>query len=243
MRLTISFALSAFLVLSGCAAKFHLASPEHPYEKEGALFKRKLEAANRLPDLEVDYYKKDTSNEDRKRIRDQIVFTLLELIEEYQRRFNSNLYGGVSAFNAGSEITAGILTAGATISTVTDTTRLLSGLATMVIGANASVGKNFLQGRGADLIIDRMDALRVAKRVEILGYLRRGADYYPLGQALLDVQDYARAGSIPSAIRAISQDNAEAAKKAETKLQQLQLPEQVGSNPVVQQGAPASVRP
>jgi hypothetical protein len=92
---------------------------------------------------------------------------------------------------------------------------LLAGLGAFVIGANASFDKNFLSGRGVELIINRMDSLRIARRAKITKLLRdESAEQYPLGEALLDVQDYARAGSIPAAVQAIAEDNAAAAEIA-----------------------------
>jgi hypothetical protein len=199
-------------LLVGCQT-VSVVSPRHPYDDK-LLFAEKLKGLQTLPELERQYYT-ETDAAQRRALRDRIVFSLLEAIEEYQRRFNSNLFGRSAAINTGSEVTAAALAGAAALVDASGTSQLLAGLGAFVIGANASFDKNFLSGRGVELIINRMDSLRIARRAKITKLLRdESAEQYPLGEALLDVQDYARAGSIPAAVQAIAEDNAAAAEIA-----------------------------
>lgn len=207
----------AVLILSGCA---HF-SPNHPYDYS-ILENKQQWAITELPTLEKDYY---TTTDENTRFtkRSQIVFTLMDLIDMYQYKFNSEFYGRSAGFTSAGEITAGGLTAAAAVVTPLATSQLLATLGTATIASTAIINKNFIQNKATDLLVDRMESQRKEIRVRIIGNMKSKTDEYPLGQALLDVQEYARAGTVFAAIRAINIDNAKAQKQADDKMQEVEL--------------------
>jgi Fibronectin type III domain len=232
-------ALSA-VIMAGCA---HV-TPEHPYDdfskkreftfglvSDGSLLKEKQDWAQKhLPALENSYYfanytgeiiehpERAISNKDydgMKVKRDMIVYTLLDLIDMYQYKFNSDFYGGQAGFTSLGEITATGLGTAAAVATPVRVSKLLAALGSAVIGSTAIVNKNFIQDKATDLILARMEALRTATRKRIVAKLKLGVKQYPLGEALADVQEYARGGTIFAALNAIDRDNAKAQDRAE----------------------------
>lgn len=200
------------LFLSGCV---HF-SPSHPYDYSMLENKQKW-AAETIPSLEKEYYAEDS--EDRKFIkREQVVFALMDLIDMYQYKFNSEFYGRSAGFATLGEIGAGTASATAAIIKPVGTAQILSLLSTVTLASTSSVNKNFVQNKALDLLMDRMESLRKEIKAKIIENMKKKTADYPLGQALLDVQEYARGGTIFSAVRAINMDNAKAEKQADDAL-------------------------
>ena len=103
--------------------------------------------------------------------------------------------------------------------TVGVTAKILSGLSAGIGAANTSFSKNFLQEQAITLLTARADALRDKVRAGILTSMQQtDLNKYSLGAALMDVQAYARAGSLVAAAAAIQSDNGTAKTAADVKL-------------------------
>ncbi|MBI5191792.1 MAG: hypothetical protein HZA22_14120 [Nitrospirae bacterium] len=169
--------------------------------------------------LEDKYYTSGTTDDDKRLIREKIVFKLMDLMDMYQQKFETELYGSVAVGNSAGDITSLGLSTAASVTSPARVASLLSALSAGILGSTAAVNKNFLQAQAVDLVIDRMEAVRKETRARIIENLKKTTAEYPLGQALLDVQEYARGGTIFAALRAINQDNAKAQDRAELRLQ------------------------
>jgi len=146
-----------------------------------------------------------TTGDRRTVIREQIVYNLLELDDEYYRKWVSDFYGRGQTFTTIADTAAPTLSAASAVTTGGASTVLAlisSGVGTL----NTAVSKNFLQQSAISLLTARSDALRDNIRAGIYNRMTNSVAIYPLGMALLDIQDYARAGSLPAAAQAIQGD-------------------------------------
>ena len=64
---------------------------------------------------------------------------------------------------------------------------------------NVAVQRTFYSRLEISLLLGESDASRTTIRVRINNGMTNSAAIYPLGRALMDVQDYALAGSLPEA--------------------------------------------
>jgi hypothetical protein len=212
---------SCFLV--GCNSPNHptsFVSPVNPYDY-GLLNTEQTNLNIIIPKLEEQYYTNDISTTEgennRRRIREEITYRLLCLADEYYRKWISVFYGRGEGFKTIADTTAPTLSAVSAATTGGASTALA--LASSGIGAlNVSVSKNYLQDTAITLLIARSDALRDSIRVRINSNMTNSTALYPLGSALMDFQDYARAGSLPAAAQAIQGDTASAKNAADTNL-------------------------
>lgn len=237
----VSLATVTALALTSCSS-----SPAHPYDDTSTTFgpggagllKAKLANASDLIRLETCYYNPGTDDavyEDpddkvqhtncttirlsQQQIRDEIAYRLMELIEEYQRKYDSDLYSATVSADTGFQITAAALSGAAAVAGGMETPKILAAAAALVTTSNIAIDKNFLGSNASYAILDRMDSLRIAKRADIISKLStKGIDAYPLGAVLLDIEDYARAGSVYAAVESISKDNAQRTEAANNAL-------------------------
>lgn len=137
-------------------------------------------------------------------------------------RYVDALYEGlVKVFHVG-RATENFLVDAATISLnavgalagVAETKALLHVLSGGLIGLNASFNKEFFEEQGTFAVVQKMDALRAVKKREIYLKLRLNAHAYTFHEALGDVDDYLRAGSIVRGLAELSQDASHEAHKA-----------------------------
>jgi hypothetical protein len=211
------YPFAAFIMFFCGCSRVAFLSPSHPYDYSILENKQTL-AAQEIPELEKRYYESNADEKDKFIYREQIVFTLMDLIDMYQYKFNSEFYGRSATFTSIGEITAGGLSAAAAVVTPLSTSHLLAALSTAALASTSIVSKNFIQNKAIDLLVDRMEATRKEIRARIIKNMKQETSDYPLGQALLDVQEYARGGTIFGAIRAINKDNANAQEEADTAL-------------------------
>ncbi len=97
-----------------------------------------------------------------------------------------------------------------------------------VAGASASFSKNLFYDQTLPAIIAQMDAQRDMIKLDIAKKLTKDVADYSMGDALLDLQELERVGSIETAIKAITDAATNEAKKAATDLQTFQISRSVG---------------
>src|SRR3569833_3258417 len=87
---------ASLMCLAGCTTDF--VSPNNPYDY--SLLKiRQKDLNETLPGLEKEYYMSETTGDRRTVIREQIVYNLLELDDEYYRKWVSDFYGRGQTFS------------------------------------------------------------------------------------------------------------------------------------------------
>lgn len=89
---------------------------------------------------------------------------------------------------------------------------------TGVTGAKVSFDKNAYFAKTLPALVASMQAMRKEVLLRIRKGLELGDDKYPLTQALVDLEDYYNAGTIPGAITGITASADEASRKATEEL-------------------------
>lgn len=214
------FVLSVAMIYSnGCSyfvkleqSQRSLAGPVYQNEKDIDTIETQYLIKEKI--LEEKYYLSSDENE-KFLIREQIVFEAMNIIDvRYCIFFTSQYVRGASVGLVADITSGGLSTAGAL--TTNGSSRILSGLSAFVIASNSSYSKNFLAEKSLDVILDRMEADRLMIRASILKNMKENTSTYPLGQAVLDVRDYAMAGTLPQALKSLKTDTGNAILKADT---------------------------
>ena len=100
----------------------------------------------------------------------------------------------------------GIALGGATVFTESAHAKtILATVAAAIVGGKASVDAHWYDSRTREAIVMQMHALRDTQLTVIETGMGGSLASYPLDQGILDVQEYYQAGSISSALQAISQ--------------------------------------
>jgi hypothetical protein len=99
------------------------------------------------------------------------------------------------------------------------TKSILAATSGAITGAKGSIDKEVYYNKTMPVLLSQMEALRKQVLVTIRSGLDLGVDKYPLTAALIDVEDYYKAGTIPGALMGISASSGETDKKATEQLQ------------------------
>jgi len=97
----------------------------------------------------------------------------------------------------------------------------LGAAASGITGAKASLDKNALMSESLPAVMASMVAARETIRANIESYKQLSADEYTLFAALINLEQYKRAGSIPGALQTIAKDAGSKATKAEEKITEI----------------------
>ncbi|MFD2262340.1 hypothetical protein ACFSM5_05525 [Lacibacterium aquatile] len=212
MRPSLALACAVFM-LSGCTSLGGYPDrPEEISDKTSKLRERYF-----LPNTDVlaTYAGKGS---DRRAYRDEVVYGQLQAFDLMFSDFVEQLYKEGVITNLSLDIMGiGVGTAGATV-TGAAASRVLSAVSAGIAGSQTSINKNLYYERTMPALLASM----VAERSKILADIERGLslsdDKYPLGRALMDIERYYHAGSIPGAITTITEKAGETKAKAETSL-------------------------
>lgn len=142
----------------------------------------------------------NTSDEDRHRLRNNIVTARLQLIDLNYHQFVLALNTHRNSRNILLESVGLGLTAAASVVGGQAAIQALSATATGVGGLNATLDAELYYAQTLPVIITQMEADRARERQEIVGNLERSVGDYPLFLALSDLDSYYRAGSLHGAI-------------------------------------------
>ncbi|HEX8668999.1 MAG TPA: hypothetical protein VF727_11585 [Allosphingosinicella sp.] len=200
-------ALPAILVLTGCTSLQGYASrpdgPGYISEKRHAYFTDlgpgSIEATYNSARIETD----------RRRLRDEIVYARMDIIEydfdALERALNGTgngvILGGDLAVLAANGI--GATTGGE------QTKAALNALSGGIVGAQGAISKDLYYQRTLPALLAQMEANREKVKADIFTGLGRPDAEYPLGQAQLDLRRLVRAGSIPASVGEITQQATE----------------------------------
>jgi hypothetical protein len=160
-------------------------------------------------------YKEDAA---KKAYRDEVVTGRIRAIDLHFGEFQQGVFReGVSTNLATDMILLGLgavtaTTGGAALKAA------LGATSAGVAGAKASIDKNVYFEKTMPALLGQMIASRKQALVKIQEGLGRDVNLYPLNQALIDLEDYYNAGTIPGAIVAIVEQAGAAAKAADVLL-------------------------
>ena len=176
--------------------------------------------------------------------RNAIINEMLFIADYNYQAYEGNLVAGRAKTNfyTGAVRTT-LETAGALI-TVADTTRILSGLAAMTGAIQESANKEFFFDNTIDALIIQMRADRARALISLVKRRTLPYEDYSIEQAVGDITNYYRAGTLASAVISISKSASAAQKEAEEGLLKSKSDEleglikrnaAVGQQPVTQQ--------
>ena len=101
------------------------------------------------------------------------------------------------------------------------TKSILGALSGGITGGKGIIDKDIFYSKTMPALLSQMEAQRKSQLVKIRTRLRSPAEEYPLSEALIDVEDYYKAGSIPAALQGIVEQSGAAANDATQKLKKL----------------------
>ena len=204
-----------FLVLTSCASTSGF--QERPERIDTKL--ERLQKDYFLPGTDVLAEYNKPERPDKQSYRDNVVHGRLLAIDMQYGLFKQALYEeGVTTNVAIDTLGVVVGTAGAAV-TGSDGSRILSALSGGISGTGTAINENLYYKRTLPALLALMDAKREAIRAEIISGLTTDHNTYPLGRALVDLERYVQAGSIPGAISEILASAGEAKSIAEEKIE------------------------
>ena len=154
--------------------------------------------------------------------RDKIVALRLLAIDAQYRTFVTELRGAKSGVALGTDIATLVLGGVGTFVAGETTKSVLAAATAVIAGTRVSIDKNLFYDQTLPAIVSQMDAERAKQRLIIEQNLQRPATQYSLTDALKELSDYERLGSIETGIRKITGAATEEANKAENALKTFQ---------------------
>lgn len=150
--------------------------------------------------------------------RNKIVNGRLRAIDIHFSAFQKELYKEGVTLNVGTDwALLGLSGAGAVVGGAS-TKAILAAIAGGITGGKASFDKHVFFEKTMPVLLGQMVALRKQKLVTIRDGLQSPDSQYPLDQALVDVEAYYHAGTLPGAIIEIAEQAGTSAKQAEKQL-------------------------
>ncbi len=161
------------------------------------------------------------NNSEKNEYRNAVIQARIRAIDINYNIFLDNISSESKSLNVGTDSTVLLLGTAGAISTVSSTQAILSATSATVTGVKTSFDKNAYYDSTIPALIAQMNASRKSLLANI--YLGLASDYskYSLIKALIDVEDYFQAGTIPGAVNAISQSSGEQKTTAENKIEQI----------------------
>ena len=146
--------------------------------------------------------------------RNQAIETILVLINQNYRDYKSAIYEGRATFDTVNDLVLLGITGMTTTMGTAATKTALGAVSTGLIGAKASVDKNFFANASRDALFAKMDALREAALTTILQNEKKDFATYSMQQAFRDLDDYYAAGTVIEAVQAISATSGQEKKES-----------------------------
>jgi len=176
-----------------------------------------LERLKRYFSVEMlsDYDALSSANEagEKRAIRNEIVNGRVAFFDISYNLFKQALHREGVLTSIGTDVTtiglgaAGALTSGGT-------SQILSAISAGVVGSKESIDKNAYFDKTMPALLIEMDAARKSVLALIKTGLATGIDIYPLEAALIDLENYYAAGTIPGAIAGIVEASGEKSAEA-----------------------------
>jgi hypothetical protein len=153
--------------------------------------------------------------------RDDIVLGQVRAIDLVFSEFERDVLKTSEQINVIGDSVIAILGAAGTVTGGESAKSILAAISTSVTGTKGAFDKNVYFQKSAHVLIGRMRALRKEALVPIRTGILQPADKYPLSQALLDVESYFVAGTVPSAVLDIDKGSEDKKTEAEDKVQDM----------------------
>jgi len=197
IRIRYAFLTTISLILASCASSQGFPERVISPEEELQGLKKYFHAEK------VDEYNNPSrTDEERKRIRNEIINARLAAIDIQFSLFQQELHREGVGLNIGTDaIVLGLGAAGALVSG--GTSQVLSATSAAVTGLKGSVDKKVFFEQTMPALFAQMIAKRKSVLVNIRTGLLQSVSLYPLQQGIADVEEYRYSGTIPGAISSV----------------------------------------
>jgi hypothetical protein len=146
-----------------------------------------------------------SGNPDKQKIyRNDLINARILAMDLNYEKFEASLVREYGLTELGTEWATLALTGASAVVPLAQTKTVLSAIAAGITGANASVGKNLLFKKTIEALITQMKADRKTVLLAIRQKMEADTSSYPVTAALIDLEDYYRAGTLPQAVSSIS---------------------------------------
>ena len=172
------------------------------------------------PEIIAEYDKEQDQNK-KLALRNEIINARIRAIDIHFNDFQQRLYSEGVGSNIATDWTVIGLGVAGSITSSLSTTQNLSAISGGITGAKASFDKNAFFDRTMPAILSQMIALRKSALVKIRSGLKAGVSEYPLNWALIDLEEYFMAGTMPGAVIGIVEEAGATTKKADSMLELL----------------------
>lgn len=215
-RTSLASLLFALLIPTGCLR----VAPKMPRAIASAA---PIQYTSRQFDSDVTAYRNamgSSSGGSARLLRDQIIYRVMAQTDAAYGSFEVHLnVQRAGARTAGDAAQLG-LTAAATVVGASGVKDILSASATALQGTQLSFDKNYFEQKTTEALVSQMRANRATLKAQVLLNLSsRDVTSYPLEAAWVDLIDYYYAGTLPSALVALSSNAGSSAVKADDHLQ------------------------
>jgi hypothetical protein len=211
MKRTILLLVS--LVLSACAAI--TGYPRQPKSLPTTM--TSLDQST-ISDLITEYNASGTSTDQKKVIRDRIIYSDISQIDQNFNDFKVGLNSQENILSVGTTFTSLALAGlGATIGGAA-TKAALAAASAGVIGAKAGIDKDLLYQKTITALTTEMEAQRSLVFARIITNMHLNVVNYPLEGASKDLEDYYQAGTLVNALEGVAQSAGEKAQAADIKV-------------------------
>lgn len=166
-------------------------------------------------DADRSAYKASDDLKKKQEIRNDVGFRSMATVDYRYGTFKGDLFNGNAKKNFFLDLGESAAVAAIGLTNVLSTKDALTAGLQFLRGGRAAYNKNFLNSLGIPMLINSMDAARLAKRTEIENKLASmGPTEYPLDALLLDVLEYYYEGTLTSAIQHLTENAGTALQNA-----------------------------
>lgn len=212
--LLIMLLLMGFALLNGCASVSGY--PDRSYDLKAEL--AALDIYHR-PDIITTYNGK--TGADKKDYRDEVVNARLRAIDLHFSIFEQAVARENVIGNVGVDWAVLGLGGATALAPLSATKSILGAISGGITGAKGSVDKNVFYNKTMPVLLAKMESLRKEVLVRIREGLTQSTSDYPLTQALIDLDDYYKAGTIPGAIIGIAVTSGDSIKKSDDQIKNI----------------------
>lgn len=151
--------------------------------------------------------------------RDNFIIGRLVVMNINYLKFIKSLNADKLSFDSASDLLALSLNLAATAFKPADTKTVISATAAAVTGSKATIDKNYFFDKSVPALVTSMNAQRKLVLARILVSMQKPVEQYPIGAALVDLDEYYTAGSLIGAMSALQESAAKLNSEADEKLE------------------------
>jgi hypothetical protein len=154
--------------------------------------------------------------------RNEVVNCRIRAIDLQFTSFEQSIARENIGLNTGADIVVLGLGAATALTGGAGTKSILGAISGGVIGTKGIIDKDVFYSKTMPALLTQMEAQRKSQLVKIRNGLKLPVETYPLSEALIDVEEYFKAGSIPAALQGIIEQAGAAGRDATTELKRIQ---------------------